>query len=153
MPKFTKGEWVFDEKDHKVVSYELIPHDGSKIWSAKHIAEVLSQRGKRPELLANGRLIAAAPEMYELLKVWTTIGVQPDLREAQEKARELIATIDEKEDFKSCPFCSSDEIYSLFDEGNKNFFVQCDDCKCRTDFCESEKEALEAWNRRPDDNA
>ena len=47
------------------------------------------------------RINANAPEMYELLKVWTTIGVQPDLREAQEKARKLLARIDGEEDNKN----------------------------------------------------
>ena len=46
------------------------------------------------ETQANARLIAAAPEMYKLLKVWVNVQVQPTLREAQNTARELLARID-----------------------------------------------------------
>ena len=46
----------------------------------------------------NPRLMAVAPEMYDLLKVWVTVQAQPDLRIAQERARELLASIDGTEE-------------------------------------------------------
>ena len=50
-----------------------------------------------PDSKANAHLIAAAPEMYELLKVWVSIQAQPTLMNAREKAKELLARIDGKE--------------------------------------------------------
>ena len=40
------------------------------------------------------RMKEAAPEMYELLKVWTQILAQPTLMIAKEKAKELLNRID-----------------------------------------------------------
>lgn len=48
----------------------------------------------------NMRLLAAAPEMYELLKVWAEIQVEPTLMEARNKTRKLIERIDRKENSK-----------------------------------------------------
>ena len=45
----------------------------------------------------NARLIAAAPEMYRLLKVWTQIGAEPTLKNALKRAAELLVRIDGKE--------------------------------------------------------
>ena len=45
----------------------------------------------------NARLIAAAPEMYELLKVWTQIGAEPTLMNARKRAVELLDSIDGKD--------------------------------------------------------
>ena len=47
--------------------------------------------------IANAQLIAAAPEMYELLKVWANIQVQPTLMNARKKTQELLARIDGEE--------------------------------------------------------
>ena len=59
------------------------------------------EKGRRYEVVATGitnkadaRLIASAPEMYELLKVWTQIQAQPILMLAQEGAKELLARIE-----------------------------------------------------------
>ena len=49
-----------------------------------------------------GRLIAAAPKMYELLKVWTQIGVQPTLMNTRKRAKELLDSIDGKETKGAC---------------------------------------------------
>ena len=40
------------------------------------------------------RLIANAPEMYDLLKVWVNIQAQPTLKEAKDTARKLLERID-----------------------------------------------------------
>ena len=45
----------------------------------------------------NARLIAAAPEMYKLLKVWTQIGAEPTLMNARKRAVELLDSIDGKD--------------------------------------------------------
>ena len=89
MSGFTKGKWVYDKH------YGCIHHDG------KLIAEVAGAGGsnyRHAQGEANARLIAAAPEMYELLKVWTQIQAQPALMIAQENARKLLASIDGKEE-------------------------------------------------------
>ena len=61
-------------------------------------------KGRRNEVVAMGilnkadsRLIAAAPEMYELLKVWVQVQVQPTLMDARDTARKLLARIDVEE--------------------------------------------------------
>lgn len=46
------------------------------------------------ENMANARLIAAAPEMYELLEVWVNLQAQPTLMEARKRAQELLVRID-----------------------------------------------------------
>ena len=85
MPKFTSGRW------------SIAPpiFDGDAIFAPPQ------EKGRRNEVVAMGilnkadaRLIAAAPEMYELLKVWTQLQAQPDLMIAQEKAKDLLARID-----------------------------------------------------------
>ena len=48
--------------------------------------------------IANARLIAAAPEMYELLEVWVKVQAQPTLMEARARAQELLARIDGTEE-------------------------------------------------------
>ena len=78
MSKFTCGTW---EVDMLYGDHPLVRADG------KLIADCFTNE-------ANARLIAAAPEMYELLKVWVNIQVQPTLMEAKNKARELLARID-----------------------------------------------------------
>ena len=52
---------------------------------------------------------------------------------------------------KPCPFCDSAEIYLRNDDHHHMYFVQCDECGCRTDYCEYRHEAINDWNRRPED--
>lgn len=82
MSKFTGGKWGIEG---------TVPF-GIKSEASPRIAIVL-----KPE---DARLIASAPEMYELLKVWTHRQAQPDLRIAQERARELLASIDGTEEIE-----------------------------------------------------
>ncbi len=49
-----------------------------------------------------GRLMAAAPEMYRLLKVWTQIGAEPTLKNARKRAVELLDSIDGEETKDEC---------------------------------------------------
>ena len=54
---------------------------------------------------------------------------------------------------KPCPFCGSGEVY-LCDNAPHHYgysYVYCDECGCRTDYCEKTTYAIEDWNRRPDD--
>ena len=51
---------------------------------------------------------------------------------------------------KPCPFCSS--ISLVLDYDNDSYFVVCTHCGCRTANCNTKENALNAWNRRPNDN-
>ncbi len=91
MSKFTVGEWKvirgagIDELD--VISEE-----------ERNICCLFGYSvSRRNEQKANGRLIAAAPELYELLKVWTQIRAEPTLNDARDTARKLLARIDGEE--------------------------------------------------------
>ena len=79
------GEW-------KVNKHYGCIHNGETL-----IARVanFSENASTPDAEANARLIAAAPEMYELLKVWTQTQVEPTLMNARKKAKELLARIEE----------------------------------------------------------
>ncbi len=102
MSKFTKGEWKVDMSSS--VSYECLhdfiyPEDLQvrQIDEDVHIALV---NHAYPEWQANARLIAAAPELYELVReelIPTSDygGILSFAREA--KVRKLLAYIDGEE--------------------------------------------------------
>ena len=98
MSEFTKGKWVWDEETGYINS-----HRGNEDFIVAYVTSAANNFDNgcspklRAELETNARLIAAAPEMYELLKVWTELQVQPDLMNARKRARELLALIDEEE--------------------------------------------------------
>lgn len=52
---------------------------------------------------------------------------------------------------KPCPFCGSKNI-DLFEHGAIVVFVQCDDCLATFPHFDSKQEAIEAWNRRVDND-
>ena len=90
MSEFTKGKWSIDR-------------DGSAIFSDSedcYVAE-LSPANSDEQVVANARLIAAAPEMYELLKICAKTeepaSYIPAFLDLKDKARELLARIDGKE--------------------------------------------------------
>ena len=89
MTEFTKGKWVYDEPFGVIFSYETCAVIANVQGAGTGSCFCSTQEGQ-----ANARLIAAAPEMYELLKVWVQVQAQPTLRNAQDKARELIERID-----------------------------------------------------------
>lgn len=70
--KFTKGEWVvrasgeFDDEDNFIVSMDSHIKDNSD-YMAKHRVVIDGSWGGDDEAIANAHLIAAAPEMYDLL--------------------------------------------------------------------------------------
>ena len=94
MSKFTPGRWNYLE--------EYIP-EGITL----NEKEYLIQSESREDVAlvwteANARLIAAAPEMHELLKVWTQIGAEPTLKNARKRAVELLDSIDGEETKDDC---------------------------------------------------
>lgn len=89
MSKFTKGRWMYLDAIEQVCSYT----DG-EIWPTDITGE-LCLNGNMEEMHANGRLIAAAPEMYELVNSLASL---PDeqcmIGPLITKARRIIARID-----------------------------------------------------------
>ncbi len=55
------------------------------------------------------------------------------------------------EKLKPCPFCGSDSLYipenPVFD-----YYVRCNNCQSRSNSFENAERAIEAWNRRTNDD-
>ena len=85
MSKFTVGRWTESEGIITV-------SDEQGNWIG-NVADILCCKNEDEEK-ANARLIAAAPEMYELLEVWVNLQAQPTLMEARKRAQELLVRID-----------------------------------------------------------
>ena len=106
MRKFTEDNWkidmsscVSDECTHTFIYPEhlRIEQIDEDVYIA--LARIYEDdKGSYDECYANARLIASAPEMYELLKVWVNVQAQPTLRNAQARAQELLARIDGEEE-------------------------------------------------------
>ena len=86
MNDFTKGQWDFVDAPISLGNVE--DYSGWYIVGSPERAIGLIRHKE------DARLIASAPEMYELLKVWVNIQAQPTLREAQARARQLLSRID-----------------------------------------------------------
>ena len=80
------GDWWYYDKDTNMI---WASHNSSGILDT-NIATLTDSNFDAN----NGRLIAAAPEMYKLMKIWVQVQAQPTLRNAQDKARELLERID-----------------------------------------------------------
>lgn len=52
---------------------------------------------------------------------------------------------------RNCPFCGSENI-DITDHYQTVVFVQCDDCGATFPHFDSKQEAIEAWNRRADND-
>ena len=113
-----------------------------------------------------GRLIAAAPEMYELLKhtafyIKEADKLKPlpsELMDYAKRISELLTRIDGdvmSEGLKPCPFCGgkSELISDDFIAGDETYVgeiysVQCCNCIACTKWDASSDNAIAAWNRR-----
>ena len=96
MSKFSKGKWEYVEPFGVIYSNET-----NKVIADVHGAGTGSCFNLSPEGQANARLIAAAPELYgmlkeELIPTSDYCGILSFSREA--KVRELLARIDGKEE-------------------------------------------------------
>lgn len=98
MSEFTKGKWTafYGEDFHGIRAAHTDDEQGHDYGNGQIIAHVV--RWNDGHSWANARLIAAAPEMYELLKVWVQVQAQPTLRNAKDTAQKLLTRIDGKED-------------------------------------------------------
>lgn len=50
-------------------------------------------------------------------------------------------------DLKPCPFCGGEPIVTLM-YGSGRCIAQCKKCKCRTDYYDTARQAVDAWNKR-----
>ena len=51
-------------------------------------------------------------------------------------------------DLKPCPFCASDNVRIAVTMHESWYYGECESCGGRTDFCDSQAEAIAAWNAR-----
>ena len=97
MSKFTQGKWEWDKENCLVFTTIFTVHGSSERY---YVADFeLDYAISREEREANARLIAAAPEMYELLESLVNILLVHSY--SQEKAiriANLLARIDGKEE-------------------------------------------------------
>ena len=103
MSRFIAVKWVADEAGEYVFmqtpeGLEMVVQMRGWSYLTKHLTPDEAIEVQK----ANARLIAAAPKMYELLKVWTQIGVQPTLMNTRKRAKELLDSIDGKETKGAC---------------------------------------------------
>lgn len=63
------------------------------------------------------------------------------------------------ENLKPCPFCGAKDELEIWDLGGDKWgnikelwIVHCANCGCNMDWLDSKKEAIEAWNRRVNDD-
>ena len=94
MSEFTKGKWTADNRGVYIFTHDFDMMICQMRGWAYLKAQGLSDDEAIEVQKANACLIAAAPEMYELLKVWVNVQAQPMLRDAQKMAQELLARID-----------------------------------------------------------
>ena len=94
MPDFTKGEWKYIPEIRGIIAYD---GDRRKIWGNAITTDLSNEYKTDEEIHANGRLIAAAPEMYDLLKKLVGCSHEDDMCEITDTAYELLARIDGKE--------------------------------------------------------
>ena len=92
MAEFTKGKWkaFYGENFHTI--RQAHADDKHDYGNGELIAHVVQWH--KGHDWANARLISAAPEMYELLKVWTEILAEPTLMNARKRAKELLTSIE-----------------------------------------------------------
>ncbi|MBQ3455814.1 MAG: hypothetical protein IJG36_05205 [Synergistaceae bacterium] len=98
MSGFTKGKWIYYPPSENDIREGLENYDILSIQERTGHFRKIGHCIGTTYTEANARLIVAAPEMYELLKVWTQIQAQPTLMNAQENARKLLSCIDGKEE-------------------------------------------------------
>ncbi|MDD4995712.1 MAG: hypothetical protein PHW53_04610 [Patescibacteria group bacterium] len=97
--KHTPGPWVIEITDLSIRTKDFESNAGSGDYRGIIIAEIDSPnwRLRRPDSipvkLANARLIVAAPEMLELLKIWAR-SKDPVFIAWIEKCKALIARIE-----------------------------------------------------------
>lgn len=73
MSEYTKGPWLLAGEDQTFV-YALGPHGTNVFWA--HVQAAGSERASNSEKVANARLIAAAPELLEVLEsLWDVVDV------------------------------------------------------------------------------
>ena len=95
MTEFTKGKWTADDMGEYVFAHGFDMMICQMRGWAYLKAQGLSDEEAIEVQKANARLIAAAPDMYELLKV-VGLGSCDDCMHMLDAARKLLARIDGK---------------------------------------------------------
>ena len=88
MAEFTKGTWKFVSRSGR---FRIFSNDRTIAETPRPILPL------REEVEANARLIAAAPEMFELLKNFTQCKNNVEIGSLQLHVKQLLTRIDGKE--------------------------------------------------------
>ena len=100
MSKFTKGKWMYSDVLYEVIAitHPEVPDIPPTVAEVRSEINMYDPYGTEEELHANGRLIAAAPELYALAEELANL---PDeqcmIGPLIHEARRLIACIDSEE--------------------------------------------------------
>lgn len=150
MAKFTSGNWRWN------VDTAMISNDKGKPVATVYGASVYNNVTDKTEAYANARLVENAPELFGLLSIIHSdihngfiSNVPPDIFSAIDNVLERINVLpDDGEDMslKPCPFCDNPNPNTI--EYAEQFAIECPECQCATRLCDTEQEAIYAWNRR-----
>ena len=92
MSKFTKGQWLLDDQDNVYVNYINDEGKNEKVYIVPYANGIYEGEAE-----FNARLIAAAPEMYEILKRIDTVQDNYEVAAAESEIPALLARIDVEE--------------------------------------------------------
>ena len=121
-------------EDNLVVPIKVILQNIDDMPTAYDIDEKV---GKLEELIEeNVGYLRATPEANDYIKA---------IRDAIKIVRAEI------KELKPCPFCGGKAEIEMDDSWYWNYHVLCQECKIGTDCYETADEAIEAWNRRADE--
>lgn len=104
MSKFTKGRWLFSGVTYQVIAYpdEVGTWEkdagGCRVYpDGRYWHEITGELlgSDEDEILANGRLMASAPKMYEFLKWYVEDDLNANTRpKTTQQVKELLAYIE-----------------------------------------------------------
>ena len=149
-PKFSHGSWLWNAENATISDKYGTP------IATVYGASIQNNISDTREPFANARLIENAPEMFQLLfSVYSDIrnglihDVQPDtFSDIAELLNKICTENDEPFvlSLKPCPFCGNPNPYVI--EYAQQFAVECPECQCDTRLCDTEQDAVNAWNYR-----
>ncbi len=161
MPQFTQGKWFYEPKS----GYIRSEHDGTYV---AHIVGAGCEDEKGEEAQANARLIATAPEMYDLLCVLHHEDAIPEnlpcgyqalkrFRSIVEAVtgnkvrwdKEMSKHVEEIRYLKHCPFCGGyADLLPHYEKGIEGWRAECCICFASAKWAEDVQTAIDNWNNR-----